>query len=1043
MPTPLMNTVKHQYSYPRGSEWRKWDLQVHTPFSALNNGFGSDFGAYAKQLLEKAIEHEIAAVGITDYFTIQGYAAFRQLLNDEKELKKHVGNEVAEKANQILFLPNIELRTSIIVRDPKKGDSRVNFHVFFSDEVKPEDIEEHFLRELKFTAEANPDSKDERWALTTRNLAELGKRLKEQHAEFQKHSDLFVGMMNAVVDHSAVSEILENKPSIFKDRYLLCLPCDEDLSKCSWDGQGHLVRKVLIQKSHLLLSSNPGTRAFALGTKHATTEDFKAEFKGLKPCIHSSDSHNFVDMFEPKDNRHTWIKADPTFQGLCQILNEPEDRVFVGDVPPGVAKTERRSTRVVLSVDIRKTATATTTEKWFDCQIPLNSELIAIIGNKGSGKSALSDILGLLGNTPRYKSFSFLTGDKFRSSKNNKSKQFCAALKWGDGTVDKVPDLDVNPSADAFEKIKYIPQSYLEDICNEVGMGRKGRFYEELQDVIFSHVPTGEKLGFDKLDDLLEHLSKETTQAISQYVAEIRALNLRIQAIEEKLLPQYRNGIESQLAEKNREWDAHLLARPPEKVQPEADQTTQDSCKSVSLLLVQKQEKLKKIEDEIVALRNSDAMACKKRASAEKVISKLKNLEHQVNVSLSDIKSELACLNINLDEVVTFEVKCGCIETAILAFDKERSDIAAKLDPEVVTSSEYMKKIIITKIGDLQAQLSAPLREYQVYLESVKTWQQEGRTIQGSEEMAGTICYLKKKLAELSDLPAALRQLSRQRERKLLEVFREKQKLCTYYARYYGAVQDFLKNHELATSDQFTLTFNVAIKENGFANRMLSLINRRRTGSFMGEDEGNAEMKRLLDSANFNSALGVLRFTKIVLNKLTKREGRPLLLRDQLRQGASVQEVYDFIFSLDYLAPIYSLLWDGKGMEQLSPGERGNLLLIFYLLVDKNDIPLIIDQPEENLDNQTVYKTLVPCIKYAKMRRQLVIVTHNPNLAVVCDAEQIICAEMMKGEQNEIRYTCGSIENPVINQKIVDVLEGTRPAFDKRDDKYIQRKESL
>ena len=59
----------------------------------------------------------------------------------------------------------------------------------------------------------------------------------------------------------------------------------------------------------------------------------------------------------------------------------------------------------------------------------------------------------------------------------------------------------------------------------------------------------------------------------------------------------------------------------------------------------------------------------------------------------------------------------------------------------------------------------------------------------------------------------------------------------------------------------------------------------------------------------------------------------------------------------------------GAPEEQLSPGERGNLLLIFYLLVDQNDIPLVIDQPEENLDNQTVFKTLVPSIKDAKKRR--------------------------------------------------------------------------
>jgi len=118
------------------------------------------------------------------------------------------------------------------------------------------------------------------------------------------------------------------------------------------------------------------------------------------------------------------------------------------------------------------------------------------------------------------------------------------------------------------------------------------------------------------------------------------------------------------------------------------------------------------------------------------------------------------------------------------------------------------------------------------------------------------------------------------------------------------------------------------------------------------------------------------------------RTNPPIEIKGQLRQG-SAKELYDYVFSLGYLSPIYNLKWNGRGLEQHSPGERGNLLLIFYLLVDQDDIPLVIDQPEENLDNQTVFRTLVPCIKDAKKRRQIIMATHNPNLAVVCDAEQI------------------------------------------------------
>ena len=129
--------------YPRGSEWRRWDLHVHTPFSALNNGFGSNFDQYAKLLLERAVEKGIAAIGVTDYFLIEGYKNARTLFSDGPRLQALVGTEVAAKAQQILLLPNIELRTSVIIARPNNKDSRVNFHVIFSDDVAPDAIEEH------------------------------------------------------------------------------------------------------------------------------------------------------------------------------------------------------------------------------------------------------------------------------------------------------------------------------------------------------------------------------------------------------------------------------------------------------------------------------------------------------------------------------------------------------------------------------------------------------------------------------------------------------------------------------------------------------------------------------------------------------------------------------------------------------------------------------------------------------------------------------------------------------------------------------------
>jgi predicted ATPase len=107
---------------------------------------------------------------------------------------------------------------------------------------------------------------------------------------------------------------------------------------------------------------------------------------------------------------------------------------------------------------------------------------------------------------------------------------------------------------------------------------------------------------------------------------------------------------------------------------------------------------------------------------------------------------------------------------------------------------------------------------------------------------------------------------------------------------------------------------------------------------------------------------------------------------------------------------------------------------MFYLLVDPRRVPLLLDQPDENLDNQTIKELLVPAIKQASSRRQVIAVTHNPNVAIVADADQIIVADRA-GES--FVYVSGAIEDGVINTGAVDVLEGTWPAFENRQDKYM------
>jgi ATPase subunit of ABC transporter with duplicated ATPase domains len=212
-------------------------------------------------------------------------------------------------------------------------------------------------------------------------------------------------------------------------------------------------------------------------------------------------------------------------------------------------------------------------------------------------------------------------------------------------------------------------------------------------------------------------------------------------------------------------------------------------------------------------------------------------------------------------------------------------------------------------------------------------------------------------------------------------------------------------------------------------------------GTFCGVEDGRKRLRDILVKQDFDTEKGIETFLTEIMDALEKDKrpgGKPVRINTQMREHKTPLELYDYIFGLNYLKPRYALRMGDKELHQLSPGERGTLLLVFYLLVDKDDIPLMIDQPEENLDNQTVYDLLVPCVKEAKQRRQMFIVTHNPNLAVVCDAEQIIWADLDKKNNYVMRYVSGAIESQILNRASVDILEGTMPAFDNRDSKYFR-----
>jgi energy-coupling factor transporter ATP-binding protein EcfA2 len=127
--------------------------------------------------------------------------------------------------------------------------------------------------------------------------------------------------------------------------------------------------------------------------------------------------------------------------------------------------------------------------------------------------------------------------------------------------------------------------------------------------------------------------------------------------------------------------------------------------------------------------------------------------------------------------------------------------------------------------------------------------------------------------------------------------------------------------------------------------------------------------------------------------------------------------------------PSGQLRYIPREFKRLSLGQQQSVLLAL-MLTSESKLPLIVDQPEDNLDSEFIYKTLVPVIRMAKERRQVIVVTHNANIAVLGDAEQII---VLKATSEQATITSrGSIDEPDTRDAACAILEGSREAFDRR-----------
>lgn len=1035
--------------FSRGSEWGRWDLHVHTPFSELNNQFGSDWDAYVKTLYNKAIENDIKAIGITDYFIIEGYKKLiKEYLNNDSKLMQVFKEELEMDPNyldlvkNILILPNIEFRLNDVIYYLKNGtntdNKKLQYHIIFDKNISIEDIEENFLQQLKFRATATVDNGIDRRPLTLNNIISLGVNVKKYQTEFQQMSDFEAGLNCTGVTLDDIQKALDDNKNLFKNKYLL-LVVEDDITRIKWGDQAHMTRKVLYSVANGIFSSNQRTINWGLSK---TTEE---EFSSLKPCLWGSDAHCFNKLFNPDGMKYCWIKANPTFSGLMQVFYSPEERVFIGYEPPKLDIYKKNITQYIDKVYIHKKADAINPEIWFDDEVPLSIGLTAIIGNKGSGKSALSDILGYICNSKNMKHGSFLIPERFRKENKKYASDYESTLYWQDGHSEYVDSLTPDKSESEVERAQYLPQKYIENTCNNIG----DEFQREIDNVIFSYIEKKDRGDAKSLQELIANRSSRIRGKIQEFQNQIDNINVEIIQKEDKQSHEYKQAILEKIS-----FLTDELRRVKENEPIKVDTPTETSDLAITTEIARLDQLIEENEKAIKDFSAEISVISLKILDLNELLEQLKEFYQKYNEIESKLETIRKTYDITEDELyIKMSISYSGITSKVKILREQKTKLEKFVDENLEIEENSFD--VNTKFGSIEKFVNAQLsynkrnaiiikykeflnnkttseqQKYQKYIDDYRIWQNKVITIQkGSDTETGIDNFVQEKNYIESKLEEDLQLLYNKRLSLMLQIHEQLQEIVKILQDIYKPVEEKLKVILQNIDDQVTFTSDIN-PYNELSDEILNFINQRVSSDFKGSEKGTSFLNELIRATDFNNGDSVKEFVEKIF-KATTKDINKLSSLIKKRQAFN-----NFITGLSYLKVDYTLKMGLKILKELSPGERGTVLLIFYLALEKNNCPLIIDQPEDNLDNQSVYTKLVPCICKAKTNRQVIIVTHNPNIAVVCDAEQIIYSEINM-TNNQIRYISGGIENQVIRDKVIKILEGTKPAFDLRKLKYTE-----
>lgn len=932
-----------------GSEWRKWDFHVHTPYSVLNNQFGinasddsdSGFDRYVQQLFSKAIEKDIWAIGITDYFSIDGYKRIRNdyLNNPAKMAELFPDDSMRARIGQMLVFPNIEFRLDRFVHKEDKS-APIGYHVFFSDEINPEEIEDNFLHKLRCAPDHN-----ESWTLTHHNIMQLGELAQDFNGA---HGDPYtVGLKHVSINETEVLRALRECRS-FDGRSIISVPVDEAACKADW-SRNYFPKRALYSQCNCYMTSNPATRAWAL------SEDRISEFGSIKPCIWGSDAHSFDRLFEPDEKRYCWVKADLTFEGLMQILCEPADRIAIQEDRP----EQHDHHRSIKSIQFHE-------ESFQEEPICFSEGLTCIIGGRSTGKSLL------LRQLARSISPDYAIEQEQRSSVNRLDLNCPADVVWRDGSLS------------GERKIIYLPQTYLNRTVDDPESGETGA----------SDLIAGVLLQNKKINEAKQRFDVKKGEILKSFSDNLAAYadgQGRLKAVQVRLAEHGESSI-------YREAEQALVEEYKSLLGP--GNASQEDIESYA--------ELKKRSNAVVGL-----LEALKRDKA--IIESLSS-----PIISEPVYNGSNCYGLLTEEAAAeLRVEIDSINETL----RDRWGAAIQRLVNACVSREKEKEETINEIGRQIVELEPKIEHSDKLYKTMASLNEERKKLVAAETIEREIDHLRNDQDLLFD------------------------SICATRNNLFEAYVEFSKEIEplsASTADGLDFSAEVVWRKRDFESSVINMLDRRKLGAF--ERATNRDLQNLADEDYCDELL--LDIWNSIKGKL---DGCQLMLKSDITENEFLGKLFGDWYEIHYVVTS-----GGDQLDKMSPGKKGLVLLELIVELEQGDCPILIDQPEDDLDNQSIYSELRRFIKESKKRRQIIIVTHNANIALGADAEEIIVANQNgQGRENakfKFEYRSGAIENNVvpdddtevrpflnrysIQQHACQILDGGKEALEQRRRKY-------